>query len=541
MKRYLSFSVLLLSISLVILYAVHSQDPYQYSKLLCPETLYQQIRSSRTETDRELLDSLTFNQYTLFYDELTCRWFYSVDPDAPDLDPTIGFSSNEKNLKIAFSEEILPGKTLSFIVYSDSEYKNYELAVTTLPLIQIESPQDYLTGIVLENVYDIKFTLYDNRPDTRYPVVKSDGTIHMRGEISRFFDKKNFRLHLTEKSVGKGIQEIQTPLLGLRQDGDWILYSAYNDQEKIRNVFSSNLWMESCGDDNSFNLKNGMEYRFVELFWNRQYCGLYALGYPIDAKQMDIRPDSAGHYEEFLFKQKHWGPKTGGDNPDYDGLILQHDASQSDLNNGIGITKMYFSMLENGAANGLWNNDEKNVLDIWLFIKLIQGGGQVNKKEYPGKLRNMYLTIKRTDSSTKIIYTPWDLDMSWGNLTNTYDPSVRNYTCPYILDADDNSYEMTVNSVSVLREKDPEINRKIRERYAELRANGWSDQAIDTMLDSFEQDIYGSGAYVRDMERWPDGNYQEPELGLSLFREYVHRRLLSMDSLIDTLDQTVRF
>ena len=256
---------------------------------------------------------------------------------------------------------------------------------------------------------------------------------------------------------------------------------------------------------------------------------------------MGIQPDASGHYEEFLFKQKHWGPGTGGDDPNYDGLILQQEATQSDLNNGIAITKMYFSMLESGAANGLWNNDDKNVLDIWLFVKLIQGGGQVNNTEFPGKMRNMYLTVKKSDTGSKIIYTPWDLDMSWGNLTNTYNPAVRNFTCPYILSPDNNSYELNVNPVSVLREKDPEINRLIRERYNELRADKWSDRSIDHMLDGFEQDIYGSGAYDRDMKRWPDGNYQDQNLKLSLFRKYVHERLSSMDSLIESLDQTVRF
>ena len=541
MKRILSAGILFISVCLMIFSVTRSRDSHHFSEFIAAESEIQKIRNNRTETDRDLLDRLTFSQYPLFYDEPNSRWFYSVDPDDPAADPTVGYSAAERNVKIAFSGEIIAGTDVPFIAYTGSEYRVYTLAVTTLPLIQIQCPDDYLTGIVLEDVHPITFTLFDNRSDSRYPFVQSDGSIHIRGEISRFFEKKNFRITLTEKGTGKDITENQIPLLGLRPDGDWVLYSAYNDQEKIRNVFTSNLWMDSCADDNNFGLKNGMEYRYAELFWNQQYCGLYALGYPIDAKQMGVRPDSTGHYEEFLFKQKHWGPKTGGDNPDYDGLILQQEASQSDLNNGIAITKMYFAMLENGAANGLWNNDEKNVLDIWLFVKLIQGGGQVNNTEFPGKMRNMYLTVKKSGSSSKILYTPWDLDMSWGNLTNTYNPNVRNYTCPYILSPDNNSYELTVNPVSILREKDPEINRLIRERYNELRADKWSDRTIDTMLDGFEKDIYGSGAYIRDMERWPDGNYQDPDLGLSIFRKYVHERLAAMDSLIETLDPTVRF
>ena len=55
------------------------------------------------------------------------------------------------------------------------------------------------------------------------------------------------------------------------------------------------------------------------------------------------------------------------------------------------------------------------------------------------------------------------------------------------------------------------------------------------MLDGCEQDIFGSGAYLRDMERWPEGSYQDPELGLSVFREYVHGRLRSMDQYMSSL------
>ena len=286
--------------------------------------------------------------------------------------------------------------------------------------------------------------------------------------------------------------------------------------------------MSSCGDDNSFGLKNGMEYRYAELFWNRQYCGLYALGYPIDAKQMGIRPDITGHYEEFVFKQRHWGPKTEGPDPEYDGLILQFDANQSDINNGIGFTKMFFSMLESGAPNGLWNTDEKNALDIWLFVKLIQAADTVNTE---GKMRNMFLTIKKSDTGMKILFTPWDMDISWGNRINPY----NSVTYPYYLDINDNSIEMNINPVSVLLNKDPSVVNKVKDQYAQLRSSGWSEEAIDIMLDDLEQKIYDSGAYVREMERWPDGKYQDPELRLSLFREYVHGRLRSMDTWIEDL------
>ena len=49
------------------------------------------------------------------------------------------------------------------------------------------------------------------------------------------------------------------------------------------------------------------------------------------------------------------------------------------------------------------------------------------------------------------------------------------------------------------------------------------------LIDQYENDIFESGAYLRDMERWPDGLYEDPEVKLSVFREHVMQRLSYMD------------
>ena len=49
------------------------------------------------------------------------------------------------------------------------------------------------------------------------------------------------------------------------------------------------------------------------------------------------------------------------------------------------------------------------------------------------------------------------------------------------------------------------------------------------MLRDFERNIFDSGAYLRDMDRWPDGSYGNPDLKLSVFTEYVLARLHAMD------------
>ena len=512
-------------------------DRKRFQDHLISESELRLLSNGRTEAGNDLLTRLTFNNSPLFYDEDSSCWFYSVDPQNPDPNPTIGFSSEEKALNIAFGSEIIPGKTIPMIAYTDSEFKEYGIEVTTLPLIRIESAVDsFPPEQYTRQRYPIRFTIFDNRPEALQTVTVSEGEIHIRGWSSRHFAKRGFRLTLYEKGVSKESHENLTSILGLRSDGDWLLYAAYNDQEKVRNVFSSNLWLSSCGEDNSFRLHNGMEYRFVELFLNQRYWGLYAFGFPIDLKQMGVQADNKGHYEEYLFKQKEWGPKTSGTDLELNGLYLQNNAGESYYQNGISILSMYSEQIMSGAPDKLSHNDKLNAVDIWLFMKLIQAADSVHRTD--PEMKNMMFTIKYTDQGRLILYTPWDMDISWGN---SLDNKFNNLTRPYAINVNDNSYEMILNPVSVLQKSDPGCIEMIRDRYAELRADGWSDQTIDAMLYGFEQDIFGSGAYVRDMKRWPEGSYQDPELGLSVFREYVHNRLSSMDSFIYNMDQTILY
>ncbi len=527
-RRSITIGILALSCFLTVLFINRLSDKYQFSKLILSPSDYESLKSHRTAVDEDLVTGLTFNEIPALYDRSTGRWMASVSDEDKDFSPSVGYKSSWKNIKIAFPEVYKTGQEINFIAYDDKVYREYDLSVTTLPLVHIECETTDFT----RDPVPIRFTLFDNRPGTRYPVTEAGGTIHIRGWSTIIFPKNAFRISLLENSTGKEGEENKTPLLDLRSDGDWLLYPAYNDPERIRNVFSSNLWFSSCGSDNSFGIQNGMEYRYIELFLNDRYWGLYALGYPIDAFQMNIFPNNQGHYDEFLFKAKEWGPHSEA-NPEYDGLILQFDAPQSDLNNGIGIMKMYFQQLENGAQGRLYHNEEKNAMDVWLYMKLIQAWDTVR---IPGKMKNMMYSVKLSGQGRKILYAPWDMDIAWGSMISG---AGNNFTLSYALDAEDNSYDMTVNPVSILlQQNDHEIIRKVVQRYRELRSDAWSDEVVSAMLDSFEKDIYDSGAYERDAERWPESCLQDPGVKLTLFKEYVRQRFVSMDTYITDLEMT---
>ena len=125
MKRSIFLLILFLSISLIFFFINKSQDQYKYSQLILSETELQQIIAQRKESDQELINSIIFNQYPLFYDDMTSSWFFSVDPIDPVLNPTVDFSPVEEKVKIAFCSEIIIGESIPFIAYNDKIYKKY--------------------------------------------------------------------------------------------------------------------------------------------------------------------------------------------------------------------------------------------------------------------------------------------------------------------------------------------------------------------------------------------------------------------------------
>ena len=527
MKRWLSAGLLLISIVFLLFLSAGSLHRTEFSAWITDSAEYTRIKETGKPTAENLIHEISFNDCPLFYDERTAGWFYSVSRDIPDTDPQIAFTAAAKDIRIAFSAKIIPGQTVPFLAYNGSVWREYSLTATPLPLIRIECDAENFLPPLQDIDYPVRFTMIDNRPDVLQPVIHSAGRFHIRGHGSAIYEKKAFRLSLYRSAGSKEEHEDPLPLLGLRPDGDWLLYPGYNDQEKIRNVFSSNLWLRSCGDDNNFGIQNGNEYRFAELFLNRQYWGLYAIGSPIDAKQMHIVPNIMGHYEEFIFKQSTWGPGEELTTADNSGLVPLFDADAAEVDYGFSILKQYFEYINAGAPDGLAHNDAGNAVDIWLFLKLIQADDSIGTARK--SVNNIIYTIKSSDEGKKILYTPWDMDRSWGN---TVALEQHNTTAPYALRPDNNRYELRFSPVSVMLRQNSGFAAEIRNRYAQLRAESWSDENITSMIDSFEADIFGSGAYAREMERWPDGSYIDPEAGLSLFRAYVLERFRSMDEYI---------
>lgn len=535
MKKRIGVALLLISGILAVYLICFLGNTIRFEEISVNEEQLNEIISSRHISDTGLLDALFFDEQQLIFDASSSTFYYSlVEGSKNAYNPYVKKRSVSKGVSIAVldaqitAEDISAAKAFRLIAYDSAAYCEYSLICTTLPLMNIECDAE----IGAENV-PVHMTLFDNRKGAAQKFTESDGNIHIRGKSTSAYPKKGYRLSLTKESLADNVRLNKLSLLGMRQDDDWILYAAYNDPEKIRNVFSSSLWKNTCAKDNALGIDNGMEYKYIELFINHEYWGLYALGYPVDELQLGIDASE----NERLYKKGTWDteeqilskPETA---------VAGYETEESDEDEWE-LLKQYYA-----ALHSEWENaqsmyegiDIDNAIDMYLFINLIQGIDHVGAIDSLS-IKNMYLSFYNRGGKQTVLYTPWDMDITWG-LQWTGDAET-NLVKPYGIKSSQNTVMGLGNLPALILNGDDEIWSLIFSKYWRLRESLWSEEALNEMIDGYEEDIYLSGAYIRDMNRWPNGSYWEANRGLEDFRDYVADRLRETDGYYKRLEKMV--
>lgn len=539
MNRKITSLFLLLFTGLIILFLIVFCTPKRqlYSNIIINENDYNDIINSRKLSEESLVRNLKFNGYKLFEAEDGTYYYSMIEEETNMYNPIIDYLRTNGRINIAAKTNITQDtvsrdETIELLVYTKDEYNILKIKCTTLPILNIDYEADsHISSIsyTQANIY-----LFDNRKDASQRVITSDAKYRYRGATSLDYAKKPYRLSLYTTSLGNNKRINEMSLLGMEKSQDYVLYAAYNDEEKVRNVLSSELWYEGCAYNNSYGIENGTRYKYIELFFNHKYWGLYAIGNAVSEDMMQLKESSNDNYSEYMFKKYGWArseytPYANTTLPDY-GLV------SSSLNNQYGwdlLKEYYYKLLYIKDTDKLRNmSDLKNSIDIYLFYNLVQARDNVGAEE-SGVLKNTYITLKEAeDGSYKVLYTPWDLDLTFGASSDQDAPNITvfNKVIP------EDHHVMTLSPVyMLLKNGDATIRKEIKTRYNELRKDKWSDTNVISLISEYEDDIYNSGAFLRDKKKWPSGNYNSADEKLSNFKVYVLERLKYMDAYIKGL------
>lgn len=332
-------------------------------------------------------------------------------------------------------------------------------------------------------------------------------SIETRGSTSQGFPKKSYGFE-TCNELG---EDIDFPLLGLPAEEDWIFYGPYSDKSLIRNALTFTLAKSLQGYSS--------RVRFVELFLNKNYQGIYVLMEKIKREDIRVDIDKLEPHETsgedltggYIIKiDKTTGSGGGGWSSPYSKYNSPNTYYQYEVPAGNELTheqmayiKNYVSGFEEAVYNRRFtgNGNYREYIDIYSFIDFTL----INEvtKNIDGYRLSTFL---HKDRNGKLKAGPiWDFNLAIGN-ANYYDGWITSgFQVDLHLSGDDwaNAFwwkEMWTDTAYV---------NAMKCRWESLRESSWSDARVVELTDSLVNTL--GNAVDRNFQKWKIlGKYEWP-------------------------------
>lgn len=386
------------------------------------------------------------------------------------------FSSHLPIMKVETEEKNL--KTFKYLV--DDEKKHN---------------QDSVKASV--SYYD-RMQKYNSLEDS--PTLQENAKFRIRKGSSSEYDKKSY---LTQFKSSDWTDNKKVSLSEMTADSDWSLHGPYLDKTLIRNYLAYNLTGEIM--DYSPNV------RFIELFLNEEYQGLYLLTEKIDYNQdgriniTRTNPESAK--TSYILKldggnqNPYYNLSTFNDYTGRNGLksrtdntleiIYPQETLTSEQKHHIAdeISQFEKSLASFDSAD--WYLGYPSFINVNSFVDyFILNEFMMN--EDAGSLSTYYYK----DLNGKLNITAWDFN----SIFNNYVTEISTVK-PFVL----------TNKIWFRQlVKDPHFTDKVIRRYRELRENELSDDYLLNYID--ETIIYLGPAIERNNDRWAHNFLKENDL-----------------------------
>lgn len=428
------------------------------------------------------------------------------------------------------------------------------LNMTFLPVVEVSAKKCNTDSYVMG-----RLRVTDPNEDG-YDAVMNAG-FRYRGASSTMYPKKSFAVKLYD-AEGNSLDH---EFFGLRNDNNWILDAMYNDGACMRNRVSTDLWNDFA--TLPYHRRNGWEKkaktgtrgRFVEVFLNGRYHGLYCMTEKMDRKQLklkksvDAKPatettEAVGDtIHGSLYKSSQWsyevfmGHDLGstsypGRSPrGYNNNLKQETWASYEIKYpDWEKQKIDWGPLWN-AVNFVATTDDyvfdeevKNyfdypvVRDYFLFIELMLATDNHGK--------NMFFfnyDQKAQKCAQMIGITPWDLDGTWGirwDGSKSYTKAAQNFT-QFIT-----QYEHGTHTLFYRLFHSSKWNwfNDLKARYAELRTKQFSEESLTNRFLDYGDLFRESGADVREQNRW--NGYHTDILGdVDYIKQWIADRLEYLD------------
>lgn len=317
-----------------------------------------------------------------------------------------------------------------------------------------------------------------------------------RGGTSKNFQKKNYAVKLVDSSDSK----MSVRLLGMRSDNSWILDAMAVDKARMRNRVAFDIWnamdVKPYYYESEPKVRTGISGKFVEVYLNDNYNGIYCLNEKLDRKQLKLKKIKDGEIRGVLYKSFDWNGTGFGDAP---------EAYSNDSSVYQGFESVYPDVKDNGmtewapliekedfvvnSPEDVYAAEYAEHFDVPMLMNmhiLLNSVGAIDNK---GK--NQFFYIYDINENRKMSFAPWDMDASFGR---SIDASV--YEGSY----DGLMYENHI--ITQIVDVDKSFLSNVAGRYFELRKTVLANDSIKSRFDEYFEMFEETGAAQREYDRW---------------------------------------
>ena len=385
-------------------------------------------------------------------------------------------------------------------------------------------------------------------------VVELPAKFKTRGATaSSYMMKPSFNMKLRTEDDSN---ELDAALLGMRSCSSWILDGMAIDRICMRNRVAFDIWNEfsRLPYDTSFDGRCGTEGRFLEVYINDNYYGIYCLSDRINRKLLDLKKVKEEEDGSMLVRGVLYKSGTNsisnqnepGYNEDSTACVVSwHNAWEISYPEDNCGQKTWQPLLDAFSVGKSAAYVKKyffleNLADYQIHVMALSIGDNWGNKNHYLSVRNINKDIDDPDvtqsNSRRFVLIPWDLDTSFGG---GYDGRYYdgNYSKWPVTDINKNSL-YPVSPIS----GDAEYKAILKRRWEEARIGAFSISSINSKLDRYRDLFLKSGAWQRMVDYF-DSRSSKPKYVADLSQEieciktWYTNRFFEMDAYFGITDE----
>ncbi len=350
--------------------------------------------------------------------------------------------------------------------------------------------------------------------------------IRHRGSSATRYTKKSYAVKLLDDNNQKN----DTSFLGMRSDNYWILDAMAVDKARMRNRVAMDLWLDFSTKPYYQNMEpkmcNGYKGKFVEVYVNESYNGLYCLMERVDRKQLKLKKAKTNAINGVLYKSVSWAGGFFDDLSPYDNtsyMWMRYEYKYPDEEVGLITWKPLYDAMDfvaTASADEFLKEadlryDIPVFMDYYLFTTVLSALDNCGK--------NLYLSFYNINQESKLLITPWDIDHSFGRMYNAQEEPI------------DRLCWSSKGMFQRFEDDLPQYSYLLLERYASLRKTFFDISNLKQRFANYFTLFKQTGVDRREEERW--SGVDNIELNFSDEEEYIYswleERLAYTDSLFN--------